>query len=211
MPPLFGHGGPKTERVARFLKRRGRAAPGLRPALDCRSFPRLFRKRAIVFTDTTSFTVHTARYGILHCLTVFDRLFRAAGPPVRKLGGQILKMEGDSLLMRFDDVAAACRSVVALEACLRRLNRGKPESERLALSYGIGYGDVVDTEEDVFGLEVNIASRLGEDVARPGEVLLTPAAAAALPKAVLRRVVPYKVFTFEKHALPIQRLKLRGR
>jgi hypothetical protein len=33
--------------------------------MDCRSFPDLFRKRAVVFTDTADFTVRTARDGIL--------------------------------------------------------------------------------------------------------------------------------------------------
>jgi len=89
------------------------------------------------------------------------------------------------------------------------MNRSLPANERLRFSYGIGYGDVLDLDADLFGLEVNLASKIGEDLARPGEALLTPQAAAALAPSTLRRVVPHKVVTFGASAIPIHRLKLR--
>jgi hypothetical protein len=57
---------------------------------------------------------------------------------------------------------------------------------------------------------VNLASKLGEDLAEPGECLLTPSAAAALDDEMLRRVVPWRVVTFGPNAIPVQRLKLRS-
>jgi class 3 adenylate cyclase len=179
--------------------------------MDCRSFPDLFRKRAIVFTDTADFTLRTIRDGILHFLMIFDRFVEQADRAVRATGGEIVKVDGDSLLMRYDEVAAACRGVEDLEALLRRMNRRLREDERLRFSYGIGYGDVLDLDSDLFGLEVNLAAKIGEDVARPGQALLTPSAAAALDLATLRRVVPHEVVAFGQSALPIHRLKLRQR
>lgn len=208
---MFRAPGPRTRRLVAFLRRRARSAPARRPTLDCQAFPALFRKHAVVFTDTADFTVRTVQDGILHFLMLFERLVAVAAPELARAGGEIVKVEGDSLLLRFADVRAACRGVDAVEACLRRLNRAKPKDERLAFSYGIGYGDVLDLEDDLFGLEVNLASKLGEDMARPGEALLTPAAAASLDRATLRRLVPYRVVTFGTRAIPIQRLKLRGR
>ncbi|MFI5183008.1 MAG: adenylate/guanylate cyclase domain-containing protein [Vicinamibacteria bacterium] len=208
---MFRAPGPRTRRLAAFLRRRARSAPERRPTLDCQAFPTLFQKRAVVFTDTADFTVRTAQQGILHFLMLFERVVSAAAPGLARVGGDIVKVEGDSLLLRFQDVRAACRGVDAVEACLRQLNRGKPKDERLAFSYGIGYGDILDLEDDLFGLEVNLASKLGEDLARPGEALLTPAAAASLNPAGLRRLVPYRVVTFGARAIPIQRLKLRRR
>jgi len=208
---MFRAPGPRTRRLAAFLRRRARATPVRRPALDCQAFPHLFRKRAVVFTDTADFTVRTVREGILHFLMLFERLVSAAAPALEAAGGEIVKVEGDSLLLRFDGVKEACHGVDVLEGCLRRLNRAGPKDERLAFSYGIGYGDVLDLEDDLFGLEVNLASKLGEDMARPGEALLTPAAAAALDGAELRRLVPHRVVTFGTRAIPIQRLKLRRR
>jgi class 3 adenylate cyclase len=205
---LFHPGGQRSERLLRYLGRRGRTAPSRRPTLDAKAGRGMFRPRAVVFTDTADFTVRTARDGILHFLMIFHRLVSAAGPVVRRSGGEIVKVEADSLLLRFDDPGAACRGVARLDALIGRLNRRRPENERLRFSYGIGYGDVLDLEDDVFGLEVNIASKLGEDLAKPGEALLTPAAAAALDAATLARVVPYRIVTFEGRAIPVQRLKL---
>ena len=208
---MFRLRGKRTRRLVSFLNRRAGADPAKRPEMDCRSFPELFRKRAIVFTDTADFTVRTARDGILHFLMVFERFTDEADKVVSRSGGDIVKVEADSLLVRYDDVAAACAGVEALESLLRRMNRALPANERLRFSYGIGYGDVLDLDEDLFGLEVNLASKIGEDLARPGEALLTPSAAAALDAATLRRVVAHKVVAFGKSAIPISRLKLRRR
>jgi class 3 adenylate cyclase len=201
--------GPQTRRLAEFLRRRATARPERRPELDCRSFPELFQKRAVVFTDTDDFTLLVARHGILHFLMSFDRALRALTPAIRRSRGRLLKVEADSLLLTFPDAAAACVGVVALEQALRRYNRRRPAADRLAFSYGIGYGDLLEIEEDAFGLEVNLASKLGEDRARRNEALLTPAAADALPPRWRRRLAPYAVTTFEGRDLPIQQLKLK--
>jgi class 3 adenylate cyclase len=204
------HGdGRRTRRLAAFLRQRAHARSEARPSLDSRSFRSLFRKRAVVFTDTDDFTVLVARHGVLHFLMLFDRAVRVLVPVVRQGGGRLLKAEGDSLLLSYPDSACACGGVMAMQAALRRLNGAKPRNERLAFSYGVGFGDVLEIEHDVFGLEVNLASKLGEDRARRNEALLTPAAAAALPPSLKRRLVPHAVATFEGRAIPIQRLRLR--
>jgi adenylate cyclase len=208
---LFREGGPRTGKLLRHLKQRARTAPPGRGRLDARIRAALFRPRAVVFTDTSGFTERTARDGILHCLMLFARLADGARKAVRGCGGEIVKMEGDSWLLRFDDVAAACLGVAALEAAIARANRGRPANERLHFSYGIGYGEVLDLETDMYGLEVNLASKIGTELARPGEVLMTPAAAAALDRKALRRVVPHRIMTFENAAVPVQRLRLPRR
>ena len=208
---MLRHRGKRTRRLVSFLRRRAGAEAARRPEMDCRSFPELFRKRAVVFTDMADFTIRTARDGILHFLMIFERFTDEAEKVVSRSGGEIVKVEADSLLMGYGDPASACAGVEDLESLLRRMNRTVPVNERLRFSYGIGYGDVLDLDEDMFGLEVNLASKIGEDLARPGEVLLTPAAAGALDEATLRRVVPHKVVTFGKSAIPISRLKLRRR
>jgi adenylate cyclase len=208
---MFRGKGAQTARLRSYLKKRERTAAGRRPALDSASFPTLFRKQAVVFTDTADFTLRTARDGILHFLMVFNRLAEKAEPVLKKHRGRLVKIEGDSLLACFPDVEAACRGVDGIEGLLRQLNRGRSDDEQLRFSYGVGYGEILDLEEDLFGLEVNLASKVGEDLARPGEALLTPSAAASLGPTMLRRVVPYRIVTFGKSAIPINRLKLKNR
>ena len=46
---------------------------------------------------------------------------------------------------------------------------------------GIGYGRILNiADHDLFGDEVNLASKLGEDIAGMGEILLTSAARAEI-------------------------------
>jgi class 3 adenylate cyclase len=208
---MFRPAGRRTRRLTDFLRRRTKTPAAKRPELDCKTFPALFRKRAVVFTDTADFTLRTARDGILHFLMVFDTVATLAEKMVKKTGGEMVKVEGDSLLLRYDDANAAVLSVLALDDAIQGYNRGRPENEQVHFSYGVGYGDILDTDDDMFGLEVNLASKIGEDLAEPGEALLTASAAAALDPALLRRVVPHRIVTFGSQAVPVARLKLRGR
>ena len=207
---LFRSQGPKTRRLEAYLRRRARVLEARRPVLDCKSWPGLTRKRAIVFTDTADFTERTLRDGILHFLMGFGRVVRVLRPVVRRRRGRLEKVEGDSMLLSFPDARAACAGVLALDKALRAWNARRPEDERYRFSYGIGFGDLIEVEGDLFGLEVNLASKLGEDLAEPGEALLSPAAAAALDRFTKRRVVPYRTIVFKKMAIEVRRLRLPG-
>ena len=208
---MFRPGGRRTRRLTDFLRRRTKTRAEKRPELDCKSFPQLFRKRGIVFTDTADFTLRTARDGILHFLMVFDTVAALAEKVVRRTGGEMVKVDGDSMLLRYDDANAAVRSVLEIDEAIQAYNRGRPENEQVHFSYGIGYGDILDTDDDMFGLEVNLASKIGEDLAEPGEALLTASASAALEPELLKRVVPHRIITFGHQAISVARLKLRGR
>lgn len=203
--------GPRTRRLLAALRRRERLRLPGRTRFDGAVHAGLDRRRAIVYTDTADFTVLAARHGILHFLMVFARIVRRLAPVIRRHHGRIVKIEADSLMLAFADASAACRAVAAIDRALHRLDRGRPASERLRFSYGIGFGDVLDLEGDVFGLEVNLASKLGEDFARPGEVLLTPAAAAALPERERGRLSPHGRVGFVGRPMKVHRLPLERR
>ena len=200
--------GPRTKRLAAYLERRAHADAGRWPELDRRLAKGLFRRRAIVFTDTANFTTRTFEHGILHFLMLFERFVPEVERGLRAKRGRLVKVEGDSLLLEYAGLPEACRGVEAIEEKLRRRNRGLPERDQLWFSYGIGWGDVLNLGDDVFGLEVNLASKLGEDVARPGEALLTPAAYEALGAAARRRARPYGEVEFGGVAVRVHRLPL---
>lgn len=201
--------GPRARRLLAYLEHRARARSGDWHALDARARATLFRPRGIVFTDTADFTVRVTRDGILHFLMLLNRALGTLEREVRRARGRVVKVEADSLLLLFDDAVAACRGVEAVEGGLSRLNKGRPENQRLRFSYGVGYGEVLDLEQDAFGLEVNLASKLGEDTARPGEALLTPGAVEALDARTRRRVSPWGTVRFGPTVLSVHRLELR--
>lgn len=177
------HPTPRARRLAAWLRARAETPPPARAALDAREGAHLCLTRAVVFTDTDDFTRRTLEHGIVHFLMAFERYLAHVPALGARHGGRLVKVDGDSLLMEFPDALQACRGVDALERLLARLNRRVPADERLCFSYGVGFGALLVVEHDLFGSEVNLAAKLGEDVAGPGEVLLTPAACAGLPAA----------------------------
>ena len=200
--------GPRSRKLAAFLERRAHCDAGLWPELDSRQARGLFRRRAVVYTDTANFTTRTFEHGILHFLMLFERFVPEVERGLKKDRGRLVKVDGDSLLLEYQRPLDACRGVAAMEALLRRRNRGLPERDQLWFSYGVGWGDVLDLGDDIFGLEVNLASKLGEDIARPGEVLLTPAAVQALTAVQRRRLRPYGEVEFGGVAVNVHRLPL---
>jgi class 3 adenylate cyclase len=196
----------RASSLAAALRRRERAGPAARATLDARTHAALARTLAVVYTDTADFTRRVARHGILHFLMVFARAVRALRPLVARHGGRLVKVEADSLLLAFPDAERACRAALSMMRAIARLNRGRPPSERVAFSFGIGFGEVLDLGHDLLGLEVNLASKLGEDRARPGEILLSPGAACALPPALRRGLVPHGLVRFTSRPLAVARL-----
>ena len=86
----------------------------------------------------------------------------------------------------FDDPVQALTSIDALYLAADSYNAGRAAHEEIRLCVGVGYGDVlVAGNHDIFGLEVNWASLLGEDTAQAGEVLLTEAVVEALKSTPL--------------------------
>ena len=81
------------------------------------------------------------------------------------LGGRVIKTIGDEVLFVADDPVAAA------EVALIVTERGEDADDKFPrVRAGIAYGEVVSRLGDVYGPQVNIASRL-TSVARPGSVL----------------------------------------
>jgi class 3 adenylate cyclase len=79
----------------------------------------------------------------------------------------------------FDDVLSAVRAAMALNTAFAAINQFTDDEFDIRVSIGIDYGDVLLIGgPDYFGDTVNRASKLGEDVAGPGEILLAETALA---------------------------------
>lgn len=134
---------------------------------------------AILVLDMSGFSRMTVRYGIIHFLAMMHRLHVIALPLVNQHQGRLIKQEADNLFAVFPTVALAVEAAVDLLKTLAAVNTGLPDLLDLFASIGIGYGEVLMIEDsDMYGSEMNLASKLGEDLARSGEILLTEAAFA---------------------------------
>jgi class 3 adenylate cyclase len=95
-------------------------------------------------------------------------------PILENNDGILLKIEGDSYLVIFRNVSKAIVSAVEMQKALTIYNKDRPDEEDVLLCVGLGYGKMLRIgDADVFGSEVNAASKLGEDIAKAGEILVT--------------------------------------
>jgi class 3 adenylate cyclase len=139
------------------------------------------RRRAILALDMCGFSRLTHTHGTLFYLSMIVQMEEAATPPVRSNRGRVVKQEADNLYAVFDTPIDALEAALDINLAIRAANSVVSGERDICVSIGVGYGDVLDLGDDLFGDEMNVACRLGEDLAGPGEVLLTPTAHAALP------------------------------
>jgi adenylate cyclase len=132
---------------------------------------RLERLPAICFLDLTGYTRLTQERGdeeAANLATTLARLVQRSSVP---RGGKTIKWLGDGVMLYFDEPGLGVRA--ALEMVDRLSAAGLPPAH-----VGLHAGPVFYQEGDYFGHAVNLSARIA-DVARPGEVLVSQAAADA--------------------------------
>ncbi|PJZ67444.1 adenylate cyclase [Leptospira wolffii] len=128
----------------------------------------------IMFTDLSGFSRGVEKFGIIHFLQTIHESERILVPVIEDHDGILLKSEGDSFLVIFRNVAKGLQAAIRMQKELVEYNKNKIPEEKILLCVGLGYGKVLKIGDiDVFGSEVNTASKLGEDTAEAGEILLT--------------------------------------
>lgn len=137
--------------------------------------------KAILVLDMSGFSRTTQRFGIISFLLMIHQMQSICGPCIEQNAGAVVKADADNLFCLFDKVADAVRASWEINKRLSAANVVLPIEEHLYASFGIGYGKILNiADEDIFGDEVNLASKLGEDIANKGEILLSCAARAEL-------------------------------
>ncbi len=150
--------------------------------IDCQLRKAFERKVAILALDMCGFSQLTDRYGIIHYLAMIHQMGQASEPAITGNGGHIVKHEADNLFAVFAQPADALEAALDIFRAFEAMNAVLPNERDIYGSIGIGFGDTLVIEDhDLFGAEMNFASKLGEDLAARMQVLLTPAAYAALP------------------------------
>lgn len=150
-------------------------------AIDQRIWDLFGEDWAIMYTDLSGFSRRTSEFGIVHFLQIIYEQRKLLLPIVENFDGLLLKEEGDSFMIMFRRADRAVECGIEMQHACRNVNERRKPEEQILLCLGIGYGRVLRIgDQDVWGREVNNASKLGEDTAKAYEILLTGAAKAAL-------------------------------
>lgn len=150
-------------------------------AIDRRIWDLFGERWAIMFTDLSGFSRQAAKFGITHFLQIIHEKKKMLLPIVAAHDGILLKVEADSFLLIFRRPDRALQCAIEMQRRCQLTNERRLPEEQIVLCLGIGYGDVLRVgDHDVWGREVNAASKLGEDTAGPNEILVTGAAQAEM-------------------------------
>ena len=132
-------------------------------------------------------------------------------PKITMHGGRIVKNTGDGLLAEFPSAVNAVRCAVEIQRAMVDQDADAPEDKRISFRIGVNLGDVIVEPEDIFGDDVNIASRL-EALAEPGGIYIS--------RAVRDRIGERLPYSFEDigeqsvkniaHPVHVFRVRLEG-
>lgn len=148
------------------------SSPARKPAVEQMILDTFQCRKAVLALDMSGFTLAARRDGILAYLCQIRRMHKITRPIVEAHHGEVVKNEADNLLAVFNDPSDAVAAALAMVK--GAVTEG--EAPVLAFSVGIDVGDILLIHQvDCFGDAVNLAYKLGEDIARPGEVLVTEA------------------------------------
>ena len=145
-----------------------------RQAAERRLRERFEVERAVLVLDMSEFSLSVRRSGIVAHLCQIRRVQRLAAPIVAAHAGEVLKCEADNVFAVFADPRSAVEAALDINRALA--GTAKPGAPAPAVGIGIDFGKVLLIPgRDAFGDAVNVAHKLGEDVARGGEILVSDA------------------------------------
>ena len=137
---------------------------------------------AVFVLDMSGFSLLTRKYGIVHYLSMVRRMQMTTEPIVKSYGGFMIKYEADNCFAVFPDPLSAVNAAIAMQHAFSSENLLTSDDLDIHISCGIDYGKILIVgHEDCFGDPVNRASKMGEDLAVAGEVLVTKEAMQMIP------------------------------
>ena len=139
-------------------------------------------KVAVLNIDSVGFSRTTKSHGIVHFLTRMAKARQCMSGILQGADAIRFGYHADNCIAYFATPQLAVNAAIALQQGILDSGLTLNDTEKYGLCAGIGFGDLLysETLDGYFGDEMNLASRLGEDVAERDEILLTQNAYEAL-------------------------------
>lgn len=150
------------------------APPAEQARLENDLWNRFGVERTVFILDMAGFTTKVQKHGLLYFLRKIRYMQSVVTPLLAEWRGDLVKFEADNAYAVFADPLDAARCALRLHATFRDLADGMPDVDNVAVSIGLAGGRILLIPgHDFFGHAVNIASRLGEDIAGHGETYVS--------------------------------------
>jgi class 3 adenylate cyclase len=125
----------------------------------------------ILVSDIADSTKMTERYGDQDWIDILQAHNSIVRQRVADHGGTEVKAQGDGFLVVFPSARAAVLAAISVQRAMADYRHDHPEVP-IDLRLGLHTGEVVATDDDVFGHNVAVASRIA-DSADPGEIVVS--------------------------------------
>lgn len=140
------------------------------------------QEQAVFVLDMSGFSLLTRKYGIIHYLSMVRRMQLTTEPIVKAFEGYMIKYDADNCFAIFPTPLQAVNAAIAMQHAFNATNLLTTDDLDIRIACGIDYGRIlVVGNEDCFGDAVNRASKLGEDIAEAGDILVTREAMQMIP------------------------------
>ena len=143
---------------------------------------------AIMFTDIVGYSALTMQDESL-AMDILNKHDALIEPIIDRNGGKIIKHIGDAIFATFDEVDKCVASSIDIQSKLKRRNAVSKINEIVQIRIGIHYGKVIPKNNDLFGNDVNICSRI--------EGLSSPNCITTTEELVSELLFPDKVYSRE--------------
>jgi len=178
------HSGSEWARLENYLRARGTAPEG-NIQIEREMYERYQDDCAVLVLDSSGFTRITKSHGIIHFLSLVVAMRDIVRPIFERHEAISHWPHCDNMFGVFPSAKLAVQSAVAIQRAVAAENGRRPEESRLLVCIAVGKGRLLRIgSEDIYGDEMNVASKLGEDVAESGEILLSEAAHAEIEPQV---------------------------
>ena len=157
--------------------------PDIRTKIEKTLWETFGEEQAVFVLDMSGFSRLTRKFGIIHYFSMVRRMQLTTGPIVQSYDGYMVKYDADNCFALFPSPLNAVNAAIAMQHAFDAANILTPDDLDIRIACGIDYGKIlVVGSEDCFGDAVNRASKLGEDVAEAGDILVTKEAMQLVPQ-----------------------------
>ena len=129
------------------------------------------RLSAIMFTDIVDYSRLMGRDESA-AMTLLENKEGIISPIITEFNGKIKKSGGDGYLIEFGSAVDAVRCAKKVQNTISEFNITQNVDEKIVIRIGIHLGDILIRDNDIFGNDVNIASRI-ESLAEPGGICIS--------------------------------------
>src|SRR6187431_658012 len=137
--------------------------------------------QAIMFADVSGGPVLFKRVGNEAAKATIDDAVQFMTALTIVHEGTVVKTIGDEIMARFNLVSQACEAAIAIQ----QRSIKEPRLKDLGIRIGMAYGDVLITNNDVFGDTVNDAACVAQ-IARANQIVITQSVIDAMDNSLRR-------------------------